>query len=234
MPTPMVNKPLPPIAMLRRTFKVSDDNTGIIRLVSVPGTRARAGDYTPNVRDSGCRSTVMYEGENYLVQRFIYALHTGRDPGHLNVLHIDHDPTNCSSRNLIAGTQKLNCHHRSEDAGRNPEDIGIYELSDGKWQARFHVQHLGRPAIMGATTKEGAQQRLQEEWAKYESDPDNYQPPTRINSTGQRWVTKEGTKYLGGFTLKKKRYETPRFDTAEQAYEAVLQLRTEMNLPIDT
>lgn len=231
MTTPMVNKPLPTVAEIRRSFKVSEDNTGIIRLVSVPGTRAKKGNYTPNVRADGSRATIMFDGINYLVQRFIFALHYGYDPGDLNVLHVKPDPTNCSPENLIDGTQKHNTHMRSEDAGRDPEDIGIYKQSDGKWQARFYIRRLNRPACMGATTKEGARIRLDEELAKYRADPDNYEPPTRINSTGFKWVTKVGNKYLGGFKLKGKRIETTTFNTAEEAFEAVLQLRKELNLP---
>lgn len=63
-------------------------------------TKERGGSYQ--------RCVVRLDGRLYKVHRVIWAVVTGSDPGHMEIDHVDHDPSNNRIENLRLATRSQN------------------------------------------------------------------------------------------------------------------------------
>lgn len=112
----MKTKPMPPLDLLNRTFRI-DDEGRLIRLASIGGELA--GSAAGALTAAGYLSVRVGEYGLYLVHRIIYFMVKGVDPGPARVDHEDGTTTNNRPGNLRLATQSQNGTHRMHLDSRN-------------------------------------------------------------------------------------------------------------------
>ena len=79
---------------------------------------------------------LMYKSKTYKVHRVVYFLHTGKDPGAMQIDHIDGDKTNNSVDNLRLAHNSGNVANSPGSKGRKSKYKGVHKHTSGRYIAQ--------------------------------------------------------------------------------------------------
>ena len=145
-------KPLPSLAELSLVFEISGSSpSGLLWLTGknngLPAGGIRDGQYW----------YVKYKKQFWACHRIVWALYFRKDPGLLQIDHIDQDKQNNSIKNLRLATSASNCHNRrltfNVKQNKTSKYKGVYwHKPRNKWRARIVVN--GKPKELGRFKQE--------------------------------------------------------------------------------
>lgn len=154
-----MRKMLPPQTYLRECFDYSADVKGLIwkkrpeHHFATPinqrqwntkfaGKRAGSACAFRRAKQSVRYTAVKLFGELFFEHHLVLAWHGLKCPQHLEVDHIDDDPTNNSMDNLRPVTRSVNCRKAAQ-----PSKMGVRKIR-AQWEARITVE--GKRQFLGA------------------------------------------------------------------------------------
>ena len=136
--TLMKFNPLPPLEEVRKYLDY-DPETGDIVWINPTYRLPRSGTAAGSPATSG-HIRIRFSGTSYAAHRLAWLLHTGEDPGDMQIDHIDRDRANNRFSNLRLATNKSNTD--------NQEALGyFFHKRSGKWLAQ--VTHWGKNIYLG-------------------------------------------------------------------------------------
>ena len=135
-----------PLAGLEKVLRY-DANTGLLYWTVFIYRIKKPGDLAGHHNAAGY-ITVRFDRVNYLAHRIAWYLHTGTDPGVLQVEHVDTDRTNNKIENLRLATALQNSWNKSKRAGTSSQYKGVaFYAQHGKWLSQIRANgkttHLG-------------------------------------------------------------------------------------------
>jgi hypothetical protein len=135
-----------PLAGLEKVLRY-DANTGLLYWTVHIYRIKKPGDLAGHHNAAGY-ITVRFDRVNYLAHRIAWYLHTGTDPGVLQVEHVDTDRTNNKIENLRLATALQNSWNKSKRAGTSSQYKGVaFYARHGKWLSQIRANgkttHLG-------------------------------------------------------------------------------------------
>ena len=130
-------KPLPPLELLEKHFHY-DPDTGDL-------TNINSGNVAQRLDSRGKYIQVDFQNQTWQAHRFCYLLGTSKDPGLLQIDHIDRNYSNNRLNNLRLldnGRQQLNTKVRSNNKSGTPgvffdKKAGKYRACIGKKKKKF-------------------------------------------------------------------------------------------------
>ena len=142
-------KPLPPVEELWERFSYNPLTGNLYQRLS--GKGQKQGAVAGTVRSNGYRAVGIRRNkrkELFFASRLIYAWHHGRDPGDMEVDHIDRCPSNNRISNLRLATSSQQNANRIAPKRSSSLPLGVRKNTDGtKYAARIGVNgeqiHLG-------------------------------------------------------------------------------------------
>lgn len=132
----MKAKPLPPIDELRRMFAVRSDGV-LVRKTKVGGGK-KPGDTVGTLLNCGYL-VVRIRGQAFMAHRIVWAICNRRDPGDLDIDHIDHDRLNNRPSNLRLATRSQNCANKTTNGFHKRKSSGRYQAYVYKDRACIHL-----------------------------------------------------------------------------------------------
>ena len=156
-------KPLPPLDRIRNLLALRSD--GVLVWKRPTSNRVKAGQVAGRW-NKGYR-IVSIDGSGYAVHRVVWALCCGKDPGQLEIDHINGDPSDNRPSNLRACNREQNTFNTKRRSDNTSGTRGIsYDPSStaNPWRAYIRTKKLGRFA-----TKDDAIQALMREIVKDEN-----------------------------------------------------------------
>ena len=135
-----------PLAGIEKVLRY-DANTGLLYWTVFIYRIKKPGDLAGHHNAAGY-ITVRFDRVNYLAHRIAWYLHTGTDPGVLQVEHVDTDRTNNKIENLRLATALQNSWNKSKRAGTSSQYKGVaFYARHGKWLSQIRANgkttHLG-------------------------------------------------------------------------------------------
>lgn len=132
--TKQKNKPMPmPMEFIKANLVICPESPSGLRWITQRGSNKPGAAGSINGKG---RYMIGIQGRTYRAHRIVYALHTGEDPGDLQVDHMDGNPSNNHPHNLRKATHsqnQMNRAMRSDNASGVP---GVcWNAWRGKWQA---------------------------------------------------------------------------------------------------
>ena len=131
------SKPLPPVEELAKLFVVDPTSPSGLRWKITPGRRVKAGDVAGTLNNCDYWR-VMVSGRMLKVHRVVYALVHERDPGELEIDHIDRNPSNNDINNLRLVDRSTNQFNIGPRRNNKLGVKGVYwHKGDAKYQAQI-------------------------------------------------------------------------------------------------
>ena len=138
----MTAKPLPALEELQSVLRLDATSPSGLRWIA-PGKARRVGDV------AGCKSPRGYWSVSFcrggkpralLAHRVVWALHTGEDPGHMQIDHANGDPSDNQVENLRLATQSQNNSNRAAMPGSSSRHCGVsWSTQKKRWRAQIRV-----------------------------------------------------------------------------------------------
>lgn len=126
--------PMPELSILFDNFKVDQGSpSGLARVKAGGGRNGKIGPVLSKDREGYYR--FKFKNLHYRTNRIVFYMHTGKDPGHLVVDHIDGDISNNHVDNLRCCTNKENLQN-ARKRGRGEHPKGISKLPNGMYRAQ--------------------------------------------------------------------------------------------------
>ena len=132
----MKYKTMPPLDLLQSLFCPDFEAGTLVLLKSRPGCKVG------HIIKSGpkYRKGTQIAGKKYMLSRLLWYMHTGKDPGSLQIDHIDGDISNNAISNLRAVTQSQNNINRATWSKSGHKGIYARKRADGSfsYQVQLH------------------------------------------------------------------------------------------------
>jgi len=153
-------KPLPSIDRLRQVFEIDETSPSGLRNLVTRG-RLKAG------LPAGTKGKYWFaaiDGQYYTVQRIVYALHYGEDPGDRVVDHINRDPLDNRIQNLRLVPHSLNAINTGLFKHNKTGVRGVsYNKRDNVYYAQIKVNQKAVHLGSFSTVEEAAKVRKEAE-----------------------------------------------------------------------
>ena len=135
-----------PLAGLEKVLRY-DANTGLLYWTVFIYRIKKPGDLAGHQNKSGYIE-IRFDRKTYHAHRIAWYLHTGNDPGVLQVEHVDTNRTNNKIENLRLATALQNSWNKSKRAGTSPQYKGVaFYARHGNWisqiRANGKTTHIG-------------------------------------------------------------------------------------------
>ncbi|WP_350616956.1 HNH endonuclease [Pseudomonas sp. HY7a-MNA-CIBAN-0227] len=129
--------PMPDLNKLRDNFTIDQGSpSGLSRTKATRGKNGKVGPVLSKDREGYYR--FKFQNVHYRTNRVVYFMHTGEDPAHLLVDHIDGDITNNSVDNLRRCTNTENLRN-ARKRGKGDLPKGISKLPNGMYRAQVNI-----------------------------------------------------------------------------------------------
>ena len=112
-----------------------DKDTGFFTWKVYRGGKAKAGTPAGSIRSDNYYA-ICIDLRSYQASRLAWLLVTGEDPGHMDIDHIDGNPSNNVFANLRIATESQNCTNRKRRSDNKSGYKGVYAMGK-KWAAQI-------------------------------------------------------------------------------------------------
>jgi len=136
----MQAKPLPPLNLVEQYLRLDSTSPSGLRWIKRPSPAADKGDIAGYLHQNSGRWVVKFKSKLYLAYRIVFYLKNRKDPGGLQIDHINGDSSNNHVRNLRLATPQQNCAARIKTRKKNGQKPSKYrgvkwDSARKKWKA---------------------------------------------------------------------------------------------------
>lgn len=121
------------------------------------------------------KPTVSLGGTIYIASRLIWKMQTGKDPGQLEIDHINHVCTDNRWCNLRCGTRSSNQANRRRKMGKRLPKGVFFNRTKTRFEARCQRRHLGTFDTV-AEARAAYQMAARQAWQGWAFVTDSYRP----------------------------------------------------------
>jgi len=154
-----------PVEYIDEYLSVSDSSASGLEWRSDPPFKPGKVGTQAGYRHRSGYWDVTLRGKAYRVHRVVWYLHTGQDPGRLEIDHIDRDRSNNAPANLRLANRSLQGENTGKRNGSSSRHKGVSRLR-GKWMASCCLRQedgtlSNKPSYLGLfETEEEAWERV--------------------------------------------------------------------------